>query len=158
MMKTQIGLGVLSIPVVFHHLGMAPGIICLLLIAGITTWSDYIVGMFKLNHPEVYGIDDVGAKLFGKVGRYVLSTAFVLYWVFVSGSGMLSISISFNALSKHGACTAIFVAVAFAIGFALSSIRTLGKISWIAWIGLTCILLASASNCSPHDLEVSLTI
>lgn len=146
MMKTQIGLGVLSIPVVFHHLGMPLGIICLLSIAGITTWSDYIVGMFKLNHPEVYGIDDVGAKLFGKVGRYVLSTAFVLYWVFVSGSGMLSISISFNALSSHGACTAVFVAVAFVIGFVFSSIRTLGKISWIAWVGLVCILLASMSN------------
>jgi amino acid permease len=38
MMKTQIGLGVLSIPLVFDTLGMIPGIIILLSIATITTW------------------------------------------------------------------------------------------------------------------------
>lgn len=38
MMKTQIGLGVLSIPLVFDTLGMIPGIIVLLGIAIITTW------------------------------------------------------------------------------------------------------------------------
>ena len=38
-----------------------------------------------------------------------------LDWIFVAGSAMLSISIALNALSLHGACTAVFVAVA-AIG------------------------------------------
>jgi amino acid permease len=38
MMKTQIGLGVLSIPLVFDTLGMIPGIIILISIATITTW------------------------------------------------------------------------------------------------------------------------
>jgi amino acid permease len=38
MMKTQIGLGVLSIPLVFDTLGMIPGIIILVSIAAITTW------------------------------------------------------------------------------------------------------------------------
>ncbi|GAB7328600.1 hypothetical protein MBLNU13_g00544t2 [Cladosporium sp. NU13] len=122
MMKTQIGLGVLSIPLVFDTLGMIPGIIVLIAIAMITTWSDYIVGIFKINHPEVYGIDDVGKVIFGKPGQIVLGTAFVLYWIFVAG--------------------AVFVAVAAIAGFCLASIQTLGKISWIAWVGLTGILAA----------------
>ncbi|RMJ04742.1 hypothetical protein CDV36_014587 [Fusarium kuroshium] len=58
MMKTQIGLGVLSIPAVFDTLGMIPGLICLCTIAAITTWSDWMVGAFKLRHREVYGIAD----------------------------------------------------------------------------------------------------
>lgn len=78
MMKTQIGLGVLSIPLNFDVLGMIPGVICLLVIGGITTWSDYMVGVFKIKHPFVYGIDDVGQLLFGKPGRYVMATVFVL--------------------------------------------------------------------------------
>jgi len=53
MMKTQIGLGVLSIPYVLETLGIVPGIICLLAIAVITTWSDYVVGTFKKAHPDV---------------------------------------------------------------------------------------------------------
>jgi amino acid permease len=49
MMKTQIGLGVLSIPLVFDTLGMIPGIIILVSIAIITTWvcwkSDNAIGI-----------------------------------------------------------------------------------------------------------------
>lgn len=136
----MVGLGVLSIPLAFDSLGLIPGIICMLAIAIITTWSDYVVGVFKLNHPDVYGIDDVGHKLFGRVGRIFFGGAFCLYWVFVSGSGMLSISIAFNTLSEHGTCTAVFVAIAAIIGFGLSSIRTLGKMTWLAWVGLAGIL------------------
>lgn len=162
MMKTMIGLGVLSIPLAFDSLGLIPGIICMLAIAIITTWSDYVVGTFKLNHPDVYGyvfppilkdggisclihnsIDDVGAKLFGRPGRIFFGGAFCLYWIFVSGSAIISISIAFNALSDHGICTAAFVAIAAFIGFGLSSIRTLGKITWLAWIGLAGILTSS---------------
>ncbi|PIG69584.1 amino acid transporter [Aspergillus arachidicola] len=142
MMKTQIGLGVLSIPTAFDTLGMVPGVIVLIAISCITTWSDYMVGSFKLRHREVYGIDDAGALMFGTPGRVVLAVAFCLYWIFVAGSGILGISIGLNAVSTHGACTAIFVAVAAILGFACSSIRTLGKITWLAWIGLPCILIA----------------
>ncbi|KAJ5995003.1 hypothetical protein N7481_001980 [Penicillium waksmanii] len=140
MMKTQIGLGVLSIPVAFNSLGVIPGVIVLCAIAGITTWSDFIIGTFKLRHREVYGIDDVGELLFGKAGRIVLGTAFCLWWIFVAGSGMLGISISLNAISSHAVCTAVYVVIAFIVCFILGSIQTLGRISWIAWLGLVCIL------------------
>jgi len=78
MMKTQIGLGVLSIPAVLDTLGMIPGIIILLVIAITTTWSDYMVGVFKLRHRSVYGIDDVGQLLFGRIGREFFGVVFVL--------------------------------------------------------------------------------
>ncbi|KAH7397463.1 transmembrane amino acid transporter protein-domain-containing protein [Pyrenochaeta sp. MPI-SDFR-AT-0127] len=142
MLKTQIGLGVLSIPQVFHSLGLIPGVICLLIIATMTSWSNYIVGVFKLRHPDVYGIDDVGRKLFGRVGYEFFGITFALYWIFVGGSGMLGIATALNALSSHGACTAVFVAVAAIIGFGLGSIQTLGRISWLAWFGVVSILSA----------------
>ncbi|KAI6881346.1 hypothetical protein KC334_g16610, partial [Hortaea werneckii] len=63
-------------------------------------------------------------------------------WIFVAGSAMLSISIALNALSLHGTCTAVFVAVAAIGGFLLSSIQTLGRISWLAWFGVITILIA----------------
>lgn len=56
---------------------------------------------------------------------------------------MLGIATALNALSSHGACTAVFVAVAAIIGFGLGSIQTLGRISWLAWIGVISILSAS---------------
>lgn len=78
MTKSQIGLGVLSIPIALDTLGIVPGVIILCVIAGITTWSDYIVGVFKLRHPEVYGIDDAGKLMFGRVGQIIFGGAFVL--------------------------------------------------------------------------------
>lgn len=78
MLKTQIGLGVLSIPQVFHSLGLIPGVIVLLVIATMTSWSNYIVGVFKLRHADVYGIDDVGRKLFGRIGHEFFGITFAL--------------------------------------------------------------------------------
>jgi hypothetical protein len=159
MMKTQIGLGVLSIPAVFDKVGVVPGVILLCVVAGIATWTSYMVGIFKLNHREVYGMDDAGGLMFGRVGREVFGLAFSLCkwhpdvmpftscsctnssdWIFVAGSGILGLSIGLNAVSSHGTCTAVFVVVAALAGFLLASIRTLGRISWIAWVGLGCIV------------------
>ncbi|VZH90076.1 unnamed protein product [Fusarium fujikuroi] len=108
MMKTQIGLGILSIPSAFHTLGLVPGLICLLVIGGITTWSDYIIGTFKLNHREVYGIDDAGGILFGRFGQEFLGISFSL--------------------------------LAAIIVFLCASVRTLGRISWLAWVGVISLL------------------
>lgn len=74
----MIGLGVLSIPAAFDVLGIIPGVICLLAIATITIWSMFVVGTFKLNHPEVYAIDDVGHKLFGATGRAIFGATFCI--------------------------------------------------------------------------------
>lgn len=160
-MKTQIGLGILSVPGAFEALGIIPGVICLCAVAGITTWSACTIGTFKLRHCEVYGIDDVGHLIFGQFGRAVLSVAFCLcmslppyinmtrhptdppaYWIFVTGSSILGISIGLNAVSTHAICTAAFVGVAAVVGLACSSIQTLGRITWLAWIGLPSIIIS----------------
>lgn len=143
MLKTQIGLGVLSIPEVFDTLGLIPGILSLLAIAICTSWSGYVVGVFKVRHPDVYGLDDVGKKIMGRFGYESFGIAFALFCIFVAGSGILGIATDLNALSSHGACTAIFVAVAAVVGFSLGSIQTLGRISWLAWVGTISILVSS---------------
>jgi amino acid permease len=77
-MKTQIGLGVLSIPSVFDTVGLIPGVILLLVIGTITTWSAYMIGIFKLRHRQVYGVDDAGGLVFGRFGRDIFGISFTL--------------------------------------------------------------------------------
>lgn len=78
MIKTQIGLGVLSIPSAFDALGVIPGVLCMIGIGGTITWGNYVVGRFRLNHPEVYSIVDVGEMMGGKFGKEFMSVAFML--------------------------------------------------------------------------------
>lgn len=68
---------------------------------------------------------------------------------------MLSISISLNALSHHGTCTAVYTAVAFVAVMVVSSTRTLGRISWLAMIGVAAIITAgkSMATFAPSSLE-----
>ena len=56
---------------------------------------------------------------------------------------MLGVSIGLNAVSSHATCTAVYVAVAAILGFVFGSIQTLGRISWLAWLGLFSILTSS---------------
>ena len=161
MMKTQVGIGALAIPRAFTPLGLIPGIIVLAAVALMTTfWSNRWIGKFKLRHPSVYSLEDACNIMFGKIGREVAMVAIQLckwmwlvhgqaeaerhlVYIFVAGSALVSVSTAFNALSSHGACTAVFVAVAAIIAFVSASIPTLSKISWVAWMGMICILVSS---------------
>lgn len=70
---------------------------------------------------------------------------------------MLGLSIALNSVSSHATCTAVYVAVAAVAGIIFASIRTLGKISWLAWIGLTCILAASKVSLDVTGYNIALT-
>lgn len=78
MAKTQIGLGVLSIPAAFDALGMIPGLICLCTIALITTWTGHVIGDFKMKHRDIYSIDEANQLIFGRIGREVFAAGFIL--------------------------------------------------------------------------------
>lgn len=142
MFKTQVGLGVLSLPSVLHTLGIVPGTITLLAVGALSTWGMYVTGKFKSRYPQVYSFADVGFMLAGQPGRIVCAVAYWLYMTIIAGSGLLSISIAFNSMSLHGTCTAVFVVVATIITFILASIQTLEKIAWITYAGFISLVVS----------------
>lgn len=140
MTKANIGLGILQIPFVFQTIGLVPGIILLIGMAILVMWTATYVQSFKINHPQVYGYADIGEVIFGKVGREVFSVIFVTNFVFVSASAIVAVSTALNAVSVHAACTAVFIAVAAVVGWLLASIKTLGNITWLGWVGMASII------------------
>lgn len=76
----------------------------------------------------------------------------------MSASGILGISIGLNAVSTHGLCTAIFAVIAAILGFATASVRTLGRITWLAWIGLPCVIISGEFHLSVLDEPVNVNI
>jgi hypothetical protein len=91
-LKSQIGLGVLSLPNALGMLGIVPGILCLIAIAGIMTWSGYVIAEIKLKHKrvcecnsfnlvdaELMSLDsvvDVGELMFGRIGREIFAAIY----------------------------------------------------------------------------------
>ncbi|KAJ5179647.1 hypothetical protein N7492_002857 [Penicillium capsulatum] len=99
-----------------------------------------MVGVFELNHREVYGIDDATGLSFGPIAREIFGVGFSLFLIFCGASGILYLSIALNAVSSHEACTAVFVEVSAIVVLGLASIRNLVRISFLAWSGLACML------------------
>ncbi|TXT07526.1 hypothetical protein VHUM_03246 [Vanrija humicola] len=142
MTKANLGLGVLSIPVVFSILGIVPGIIIIVVIECILVYCASFLGPFKMLHPEVYGLADAGFVFGGRWGREIFYGIFSIFMVFCTASAVVGVSTALNAMSSHGACTAVFIVVAAIAGFLLGSIRTLGKVSWVGWAGITSVMVS----------------
>ena len=84
MIKSIIGLGALAMPSILNNLGLIPGVMVMCFVGFVSWWSTRSIGLFKLNHPEVYAIDDAGSILMGKVGREVFGAAFCICELFVA--------------------------------------------------------------------------
>ncbi|BGP17049.1 hypothetical protein JCM10213_000314 [Rhodosporidiobolus nylandii] len=141
--KSQIGLGVLSLPDVLHTLGMVPALIIIVAIAVMSTWTDWIIGgPWKAAHPTCYSVADCGGILGGRIGREIFGGMYWLLMTCIAGSALLGLSTALNAISLHGTCTAVFVAVAAVATFFPASLRTLGSVKWIGWAGLLSMIVS----------------
>ncbi|KAL2814979.1 transmembrane amino acid transporter protein-domain-containing protein [Aspergillus granulosus] len=141
--KFQIGLGALSLPSTFHILGFFPGILCFVILALITTVAGYLCGNARQYYPHMHSIGDAAGLLFGKGARELVGAIYYIYLALVAGAGMLTTSVALNALSEHGACTMIFVAVTCAAAFIIGTgFRSLEKVAWISWVGVAGIVFA----------------
>jgi amino acid permease len=142
LLKCQIALGVLAMPTALSAVGGVPGTLVILGIGLLTTWSDYTVGLFKRNHPEVYSLGDVGFVLAGKVGREVASFMYAAFMIAIVGAGLIPIAIAFNAVTSHATCTVAWVVVGAVVCFAVASVQTLNRISLVSWVGFISIMAA----------------
>ncbi|OQE39985.1 hypothetical protein PENCOP_c006G05007 [Penicillium coprophilum] len=153
--KFQIGLGALSLPSTFHVLGFFPGILCFIILAIITSVAGYVSGNSRQYYPHMHSIGDAAELLFGKGAREFVGLIYYIYLALVAGAGMLTTSVALNALSDHGACTIIFLAIACSSAFIFgTSFRSLEKVAWISWIGVAGIVLAiwtTAIACLTRD-------
>ncbi|EOR01892.1 hypothetical protein E3P77_01687 [Wallemia ichthyophaga] len=148
MTKTQIGLGVLSIPAALQTLGAAVGLVVLFGLGLITAWSNHTSGKFKQAHPSVHSTPDTSHVLFGKgvVGNIaftIISICYFLFMTLISASSMLSLSIAFNTLGEGmRICTVGYVGIAAVAVFIVATMRKLDHISWAGWVAMFCIVVS----------------
>ena len=153
--KLQIGLGVLSLPSTFHILGFFPGLLCFLVLAFICTVAGYICGNARQYYPHMHSIGDAAELLFGKAAREIVGLIYYIYVALVAGAGMLTVSVSLNALSNHATCTMVFLTVACVISLVVGTgFKSLEKVSWVSWVGVAGIIVSvwiTAIACLAQD-------
>ncbi|KAF3987328.1 hypothetical protein FT663_02931 [Candidozyma haemuli var. vulneris] len=135
--KTQFGYGILGLPGTFQVLGFVPGLISLISLCALTTWTGYMVGSFRIRYPNVYGVGDAAELIFGPVGREFMGGAFWLFYTLCYGAAVLTLSIAFNAITEHATCTMVWVAIGAVIALVIGTgTRTLKNMSWLGLVAL----------------------
>ncbi|KAF4983843.1 hypothetical protein FDECE_17210 [Fusarium decemcellulare] len=105
--------------------------------------AGYLCGNARQYYPHMHSIGDAAELLFGKAAREFVGVIYYVYLAMTAGAGMLTTSVAFNALSDHGACKMVFVAVACVAAFIIGTgFRALEKVAWISWVGVACIFAA----------------
>ncbi|EME77733.1 uncharacterized protein MYCFIDRAFT_45761 [Pseudocercospora fijiensis CIRAD86] len=144
MIAETISLGILSLPSVLASIGLVPGIILIIGLGVIATYTGYTMYQFKLVYPHVHNLADVGEILFGgAVGREILGAAQVIFLTFTMGSHVLTFTIALNAITGHVTCTIVWSVVGTVVLFLLTLPRTLRKVSYLSIISFISILSAA---------------
>ncbi|EJP68396.1 hypothetical protein MY4038_002372 [Beauveria bassiana] len=153
-----VSLGILSLPSVIATLGLAPGIVLILVMSFLSTYSGLMLGEFQKEYPFVENFGDavevIGRTMgsfglfgfnitFARIFQEVFGWAQVIFQVFVMGAHLLTWTICLNALSGHSACTIVWAVVGLAVFWVLNLPRTLRHTSWMSMASCISIIVAT---------------
>ncbi|KAJ5591861.1 Amino acid transporter transmembrane [Penicillium hispanicum] len=137
-----VSLGVLSLPAAVAALGLIPAIIILICLGLIATYTGFILGQLKLKYPQITTMADAGEVLGGKIGREFIGACWILFFIFIMASHLLTFTVAMNTITNHGTCSIVFGIVGMIISFVCSLPRTLEKMSWLSLVSFVSIISA----------------
>ncbi|ODM21996.1 hypothetical protein SI65_02840 [Aspergillus cristatus] len=132
MISENVSVGILSLPSAVATLGMVPAAIMIVFISALSWYTGYVIGQFKLRHPEIHSMGDAGELLMGRFGREFLGIGQLLLLIFLMASNIVTFNILMNVLTDHGTCTLVFGVVGLVICFLGALPRTMEKVYWMS--------------------------
>ena len=132
-----VSLGILSLPSVLGAIGLIPGIICILVLSVLSTYSGLMLGEFHKMYPAVDNFGDaveiIGTSIgCGPLFQEVFGWAQVIFQVFVMASHLLTWTICLNTLSNSTVCTVVWAVVGLVVFWVCNLPRTLKYTSWMS--------------------------
>ena len=101
MIAETISLGILSLPSVLATVGFVPGMLLILGLGLLATYTGYTIGQFKMRYPHIHNMADAGEVLLGVFGRELFGAAQILLLVFTMGSHILTFTIMLNTVTSR---------------------------------------------------------
>jgi hypothetical protein len=123
--------GVLSIPVAMYSLGAIGGSLSVIGWGSLNTYFAIVQGNFRNRHAHCHSIADMAHVVGGPIFREVVGFLFIVAYVLCAGSGIVGLSVGFNALSDHAMCSVWWALVAYVLVVGCASVRKFEKIGWL---------------------------
>ncbi|KAA8652838.1 putative amino acid transporter [Aspergillus tanneri] len=146
MIAENISLGILSLPSAVATLGIVPALLIILGMSGISWYTGYVIGQFKLRYPQVHSMGDAGELLLGRIGREIFGIGQLLFLIFLMASHILTFTVLFNTITNHGTCTIVFGVIGLIVSFIGALPRTVGKVYIMSIVSCTSILVATVTT------------
>ena len=132
-----VSLGILSLPSVLANLGLATGVVLILVMSALSTYSCVVLGEFRKQYPQCESFGDAveiiaRSTRFGGVLREIFGWGQFLFQVFVGGSHLLTWTICLNTLTNSSTCTIAWAVVGLAVFWVLNLPRTLKYTGWMS--------------------------
>ncbi|KAK4549617.1 hypothetical protein LTR36_004918 [Oleoguttula mirabilis] len=143
MTAETVSLGILSLPHALATVGYVAGIILIIGIGLLATYTGYVIYQLKLRHPHVRSFDQGLGMIFGKPGLWIGKVLQTLLLIFIMGAHINIFSIMMNTLTNHGVCTVVFMAIGTVVSFVVSMPRTWKSTSTVSIA--SCISIATAT-------------
>ncbi|TEA13137.1 N amino acid transport system protein [Colletotrichum sidae] len=142
-----VSLGILSLPSVLATVGLVPGVILILVMSALSTYSGFVLAEFRKAYPFVQNFGDavevIGKSIgMGRVFQEVFGWAQVIFQVFVMGSHLLTWTICLNTLTNSSTCTIVWAVVGLAVFAVLNFPRTLKYTSYMSMASCISITVA----------------
>ncbi|CAG9990564.1 unnamed protein product [Clonostachys byssicola] len=143
-----VSLGILSLPSVMASVGLVPGIILILILSALSTYSGLVLAEFREEYPHVQNFGDalevIGQPIgMGALFQEIFGWAQVLFQIMVMGSHLLTFTICMNTLTNSSTCTIVWAVVGLGVFWVLNLPRTLKYTSWMSLASCLSIIVAT---------------
>jgi amino acid permease len=149
MVAETISLGILSLPATLAVVGLVPGIILIISLGVLATYSGYLIGQFRLQHPAVNSMGDafeILGKRYGDkwaaFGRELGGIGQLLFMVFLMSSHILTWTICLDHLTDHATCNIVWGVVGMVLFWVFDLPRTLKNMSYMSMASSVSVLSA----------------
>jgi len=143
-----ISLGILSLPATLAVVGIIPGVLLILGLGMLATYTGYVYGQFRNSHPSVTGIGDAFQILFsplgprwGKFGRGLGDIGQLLFMLFLMASHILTFVIAFETILGR-ICSIWWGVIAMVLFLVLGLPRTLKCMSYMSIFSAASVTIA----------------
>lgn len=133
LITNQVGIGILSLPGTMQTLGIVPGVIAIIGIGLLSTYTAYVLLQFYRAHPHVVNMADMARVVGGRPLESVVAVGLLIKFCFTCASATVTISVALNSITDHAICTVAFMACGFVAFWLLSLPR---RFSFVAKMGI----------------------